>query len=260
MTLNNQFENYSIAVLNETFANDWRGNMRRIIVTDYTRFSEQSNDRCVAGIDVVDGSCVRPMGYLSISQCDNLGVRPGAILEGNFQPLRGASNPHSEDCGYTLQKLRVVGMASSEAFRDVLNSSLSKSVCDGFESKVSAGEKVIPLGRESSRSIITVRVNPKDIVVVENQYEPKKIRVNFTDSSGVAYRYISITDNGFYSHAIQHHENEDLAKINSFMRMQDEVFIRVGLSRAYAVGDRNGYWLQANGIYMFPDYPDYLRP
>lgn len=51
-----------------------------------------------------------------------------------------------------------------------------------------------------------------------------------------------------------------LSDINNFISKQNIAYIRLGLSREYSSPDgRNGYWLQVNGIYTFPDYNKNIR-
>jgi hypothetical protein len=70
-----------------------------------------------------------------------------------------------------------------------------------------------------------------------------------------------MTDLGFYGYAVAH-AGDDVAlnRLNEFVHSQDEVFVRIGLSREYTSPDgRRGFWVQANGIYTFPDYPEDIR-
>src|SRR6185503_9690230 len=110
------------------------------------------------------------------------------------------------------------------------------------------------------RSIITLSVDPESVEIVEDSYNKGKIKIFFTDPSGVDFRYIAITDLGFYDHAMQHHAQSDLNKLNSLLNEQDEVMLRIGLSRIHTNPQgKTGYWMQANGIYSFPDYPKDIR-
>ena len=111
-----------------------------------------------------------------------------------------------------------------------------------------------------TRSIITISTSHANIEIVEDFYKPGKIKLNFTDQSGRDFKYIPITDLGFHDYAIQHHQSNDLNSLNSFIRAQSEVLLRLGLSGSYkAPNGREGYWLQANGIYTFPDYHQEIR-
>ena len=130
----------------------------------------------------------------------------------------------------------------------------------GLEISLPAGEKVIPAGHEVQRSIITLKIAPHNIEIVEDSYKPGSIKLHFTDSSGRRHRFLSITDLGFYDYAHRHRESGALAALNIEIARQDEVFLRIGLSRSYRNPQgKEGFWMQANGIYTFPTVLRYIR-
>jgi hypothetical protein len=73
------------------------------------------------------------------------------------------------------------------------------------------------------------------------------------------FRYLSITDRGFYDYASKHQLDGEIHRINAYLQSQEELYLRVGVGRQWKVGDRDGYWLQVNGIYTFPDYLEEVR-
>jgi len=231
---------------------------RIIIVTDLTRFNKPEIV-CTAGIDESSGQCIRPMPYLALSECKRLNVLPGARICGDFTPFNDRTGPHQED--YSYKKLKHLGPSSSSEFKNALRQGLYESVEEGFEVTLNDNQKHIPIGHEVQRSIITVRISPSEIEIVESSYKPGKIKLNFRDLSGRKFRYIPITDLGFHEYALQHHSRNELRKVNSMIKAQKEVYLRIGLSRKYQSpnDERNGYWLQANGIYTFPDYNKEMR-
>lgn len=231
--------------------------MRTVIVTDLTRFSKKENV-CTAVIDLSTGECIRPMPYFKGDVCEKLNLQPGAILKGNLTIKKDASNPHIEDANYS--KLTFEGPSTSEQFKTVLNNSLSPSVSDGFGVNFSDGQKHIPIDEVANCSIITINVSPGDISIHEDQYKPGKIKVTVTDQAGHQFRYLAITDLGFYDYAMKHQNDGKLQEIQNFVSSQQEIFLRIGLSREFQVPDgKNGYWLQVNGIYTFPDYQHDIR-
>ena len=231
---------------------------RTIIVTDLTRFNKPEIV-CIAGIDEDSGECIRPIPYLELSECQRLNILPGARLIGDFTPFTDRVGPHQED--YRHKKLKFLGPGSSIEFKNALRQGLYESVEEGFEVTLNDNQKHIPIECSVPRSIITISVNPSEIEIVENPYKPEKIKINFRDLSGRKFRYITITDLGFHKHALRHHSNKELEKVNSMIKAQEEVYLRIGLSREFQPpnDDRNGYWLQANGIYTFPDYIEEIR-
>jgi len=226
---------------------------RIIIVTDLTRL-HNPEIVCTAGIDEDSGECIRPMPYLKLSECQRLNVLPGAKLSGDFTPSPDRAGPHQED--YCCKNLKFLSPSSSSEFKNALRQGLYKSLEEGFEVTLNDNQKHIPVDQEVQRSIITVSTSPSEIKIIESSYKPGKIKLNFRDLSGRKFRYISITDIGFHEYALQHHSRNELRKVNSMIKAQEEIYLRIGLSREYQPPNdaRNGYWLQANGIYTFPDY------
>lgn len=231
---------------------------RSIIITDLTRFKAGNPHVCTAGIDRETGECIRPMPYLPFTECTRLGILPGGILTGEFTATKGRTAPHTEDCHY--QKLTFDGPCSGREFRQVLAGSCFPSVEAGFEVALPPGEKVIPHDQPVRRSIITLQVKPHEIEIVEDSYKPGSIKLHFTDSSGRRHRFLPITDLGFYDYAQRHRDTGSLAALNSEIARQEEVFLRIGLSRRYkSPQGKEGFWMQANGIYTFPAVLRYIR-
>jgi hypothetical protein len=230
---------------------------RTIIVTDFTRFTKK-DIVCTAGIDPKDGQCIRPMPYLQSSECKRLKILPGALLSSDFKPSANRSGPHQEDCKYG--PLTFLGPCTGALFRQVLQGSTFPSVEAGFEIELPPDQKFLPVGHRVQRSIITIAVAPNDVEIIEDRYKPGKIKIHFRDQSGRSFRYIGVTDLGFHDYALQHHEADELAAVNQLLQSQEQVFLRIGLSRDYKSPDgRQGYWLQANGIYTFPHCHEKIR-
>jgi hypothetical protein len=228
---------------------------KTMIVTDLTRFSTPDKV-CVAVIDQESGKCMRPMPYFSSELCKKHNLQPGAILTGKME-LTGGENPHVEDASY--DKLTFIGPCTSEVFQNILKNSLSPSVACGFGYDFSQGQKHIPYSEVANCSIITIKVRPQDIEIHEDQYKPGKIKLTFTDSANHQYRYIGITDRGFYDYAMKHQSDGKLYNVQSFIERQKKIYLRIGLSRRYSIQGRDGYWLQVNGIYTFPEYQKDIR-
>ena len=213
---------------------------------------------CTAAIDVESGECLRPMPYLKNEDCVKLGIHPGAILVGDLEFQPHSSIPHIEDANWS--NLEFHGACSGTKFKDILNNSLSDSIKIGFGVDFQIGQKSIPKETPSEVSIITIKLNPRQLRIHEDQYKPGKIKATITDSDGHRYSYLPITDRGFYDYAKKHQDDGRLDEVTSLIENQDEVFLRVGLSRAWSPnGDSDCYWLQVNGIYTFPDFHDEIR-
>lgn len=225
---------------------------RSIIVTDLTRFTNESSV-CVAGIDVASGQCIRPMPYLATSICQKLKILPGAILTGTFTPIPNLTGPHQEDTNH--KDLRFNGPCTSDQFKNALAVGLFNSIGEGFEIDLAVDQKYVPIDHNLGRSIITIRVEPTDIDLIEDIYNPGRIKMHLADGSGRSFRYLPITDLGFYRHAMAHHKTDDLESLNSFIHEQEEIYIRIGLGRSW----NNVYWMQVNGVYTFPGYLSEIR-
>jgi hypothetical protein len=198
------------------------------------------------------------MPHLPFTECTRLGMLPGGILTGDFAFSKNRAAPHIEDCDY--KNLKFNGPGSGKEFKQVLKGSSFASIEEGFEVSLADGEKVIPAGHRVERSIITLQVAPDEIEVVEDGYQVGKIKLHFTDSSGREYRYFPIADLGFYDYAQRHRESGALELLNQQIGEQKTIFLRIGLSRSYrSPQGKEGFWLQANGIYTFPDVLRYIR-
>ncbi len=169
--------------------------MREVIITDLTRFSSNENV-CIAAIDVKTGECLRPMPYLESEKCEELGIHPGAILKGDLSFKTHNTNPHIEDVSYT--ELGFHGACSGERFKELLESTLSNSVSEGFGIDFSLGQKHIPHDQKACCSIITIKIKPSQLIIHEDQFKPGKIKATFTDNKRNSYNYLSITDRGFW--------------------------------------------------------------
>jgi hypothetical protein len=228
----------------------------KIIITDLTRFTNQ-DIVCIAGVNPETNECIRPMPYIQKSSCQKLNILPGAIIEGDFSP-RTCNAPHTED--KNRANLKFLGPCSSEAFKNILQSTSSASVEDGFGITLASGQKCIPHDNPPTKSIITLPLNPNDLNIVEDGYKPGKLRVNFTDRAGNSFRYLSITDLGFFEYAERHAAEDKIDELNDFIHSQEELYIRLGLGRLHQTSDGiNGFWLQVNGIYTFPEYNEDIR-
>ena len=223
--------------------------MSKYIVTDLTRFNKEESV-CTAIVDKDTGQCFRPLPYLKSQRCKELNIHPGAILEGTLTLKADRQSPHTEDAFY--DKLRYLGPCTSDEFKAVLINTLSPSISRGFNHQFMQGDKVIPKNIKPTKSIITIKVLPHQFSIFEDQFKPGKIKCSFYDLSGHRYQYLPITDRGYHHYAQSHRNDGKLAELQRELRQQNEIFLRIGLSREHAQGDRDGYWLQVNGIYTFP--------
>ncbi len=236
--------------------------MKKIVVTDLTRFSDRSI-ACLAGLDTSTGECIRPLGqgrhYFQYENLKKLNVQPGSILEGGFARM-GTAGPHSEDHAYQ-GSVKLAGTASSDEFLQYLDTNAVETVRDGF--KAEPIDRVFPVHQPPPVSIITLKLaKPRSqIQIVEDKFDASKIKAHVTDAAGFKLSFTPITDLGFSDHVDNLRKTDPgLKKLNQFIQQQDSVYLRVGLSRAHSAGPaRSGFWVQLNGIYTFPNYRTDLR-
>jgi len=225
-------------------------------LSPHPRFSKLDKV-CTAVIDMKTGRCLRPMPYLKSQTVKKLKIHPGAILEGEITLNQGVENPHIEDASH--KDLKYVGPASGEEFKSILERTLSNSVTSGFGVPFAAGQKHIPAGQKAACSIITIKVSPSKLSIHEDQFNPGRIKVSFTDGADQSYRYLSITDRGFFDYAKKHQDDGQLTTVQKFISTQKEIYLRIGVGRIWESGGKKGYWLQVNGIYTFPEFLKEIR-
>jgi len=228
-----------------------------IIITDLTRFSKPEKV-CIAGVNIDTGECIRPLPYISLKKCKELNILPGSKLRGEFTKNNNRGYPHIEDSYY--KNLKHIGASTSNDFQQALEKTLQDSIADGFDFPFPEGGKVIPHNKKPKQSIITLKINPAQIRIVEDSYNPGKIKLNFKDNDSKKYTYLPITDLGFYNYALNHFKDSKFPNdINTFIDSQKELYLRIGLSGRYKNNGRDGYWLQVNGIYTFPNFDTEIR-
>lgn len=241
--------------------------MTDIIVTDLTRFGNREY-LCLAGLTHDGQHCIRPLrdfngrdpAYLTYAECRDHTILPGTILRADYRRPLNVHAPHSEDSVLTSQ-IQILGPASSEEFRTALDASAVNTVSAGFGIDIPHGDKFLSPGAPPARSIITLKVAPWQFRVVVDGYDNTKVRAHVTDADGKSFRYLSITDLGFYDYV----GNPDTRRVPASQAEQEihgqqELYLRLGLGRLFKAKDgREGYWLQVNGIYTFPNYNLVLR-
>lgn len=233
----------------------------RIVVTDLTRF--QSKELlCLAGLTEDGQQCIRPLsatkpGYLSFDICKKLNVLPGTILDGTFTTPQHVDAPHVEDRHFS--NLKAVGAVGSAEFQSILEKSSTTSIKTGFGCSSKPIDKV--LTSPPAKSIITLKLNPKRFQVVQNKFDNETIKAHLTDSDGLNLSFLSIADLGFYVNVGQSETRKISAKeVTEFIQGQDVLYVRLGLGRKHKSQDgREGYWMQVNGIYTFPNYQKIVR-
>ncbi len=153
------------------------------------------------------------------------------------------------------------GPCTSDEFENVLKATTYSSINDGFDDKVPAGTKVIPYDAPPSRSIITLKLKPSQVEIVRNAFDSKNLRLNIKDNDGRTYVYLSITDLGFHALAVSKQNDPNYTdELNEYIYSQKNVHLKMGLSRRHKTSDgRDGFWIQVNGIYTFPEFMTAVR-
>jgi hypothetical protein len=214
----------------------------------------------MAGLTEDGKTCIRPQrdarpSYISYKTFKDHNVLPGTILEANFTNMPEVHAPHIEDRYFDKFKIR--GICTSAQFEDVLRASSHSSLAAGFGIPIRG--KV--LTETPTGSIITLSVKPGQFTLIGDGFNPDKVKANITDGTGLSLNYLSITDLGFHDY-VGHSKTRRMSidEMNAFINTQDDIYLRIGLSRQYQADDgRDGYWLQVNGIYTFPNFEQVLR-
>lgn len=239
----------------------------KIIVTDLTRFKNPLIV-CLAGIDPDTGVCVRPMvpsgqglDYLTFDQVRRHNIIPGSCLEANFLAEAGVHPPHVED-HRVVGPLKLAEAATSHAFQAVLDRTSVTTVRQGFGAN--PVNRLFPVSSPPPISIVTLKLDSPSTqfrLIVDRGYGELKFKAHVRDAAGFELSWLSVTDLGFSDHLQRVIATDpDLAELNAFLQSQEVLYLRVGLSRQYAPSpDRNGFWVQLNGIYSFPNYREDLR-
>jgi hypothetical protein len=190
--------------------------------------------------------------YLTRMRLKELNIIPGAIVSGELQLLSNTHKPHIEDASY--QNLRFDRVCSGNEFREILKQSLSENIEAGFGVTLDHHQKHISPSYYPSKSLITISVNPKSVTVFQdNGFGKERIKIHFMDKNAKQYRFMPVNDLGYWLYAKRHFGFDE---INSIIHAQKELFLRVGLGRFYKNphDNREGYWIQINGIYSFPSH------
>ena len=239
----------------------------KIIVTDLTRFRDPTIV-CLAGIEPVTGQCIRPMllrqqtyKYLSFDAVKEKKVMPGSWLEGDFAKISNLKAPHLEDHS-VIGNLRQHGASSGSDFERVLDNSSVSTVQAGFGTR--PDNRLYARETPPACSIMTLKLSfPRTQfkLTVDTGFGAIKFKAHITDASGYELSFLPVTDLGFSDHLKQIRVTDPtLNGLNSFLHGQKTLYIRLGLTRPYAPKpERDGYWVQINGIYSFPNYRKDLR-
>jgi hypothetical protein len=198
------------------------------------------------------------MPYLTYEYVRANNIIPGSQFTGKFTPIPAREAPHVEDC-FTENLTQVASLSKME-FEGVLEGSKWASVSDGFEFDLSGGKRVIPKEYKSPRSIITIGVDPSHIEIRRQTFENgTKTKVSFKDATGNQFVNAPIADLGFHDFAVKCSQSE-LDQLNIDVKGSRIVYLRLGLSRVHrASADRDGCWVQVNGIYTFPSKINVVR-
>ena len=209
--------------------------LKEIIITDLTRFKNQ-NINCIAGIDIETGECIRPKPYLTKEKIQELGLKIGSRVVGNFTRCYPVDKPHVEDNLYGV--LKRIEELEIEDFFKVLDKNSVGSINEGFGVVVN-GKKILE-GNEPKKSIITLKIFSELLEVIRDSYG--KIRVNLEDMVGSKYPLLALTESKNYERIEKYGSVEH---INGELLASEYVYLRIGVSRLY----QGAYWLQVNGIY-----------
>ncbi len=222
----------------------------RFLVTDLTKFATD-DCHCVAGIGE-DGKCYRPVReFFTPRECRTYCILPGALLEVRFQHVAEARAPHNEDCH--REYVRFLRKGRVREFAATLAGSCWPSVAQGFGVDHGSCRRCIPAESAPQRSIITVEI-PLGSCFFHRDECSGKIRFTFFDLTGDHYANMPLADLKLRELLEANSGNRAIDRLNSFLHRQETVYLRIGIGRLFRANERQGYWLQVNGVYSFPDW------
>lgn len=231
--------------------------MMRVVLTEITRL--HGGYCCIAGICHEDGLLYR-LSNPSVMRTQVISNkwRVGTELEGTFV-RQGQDRVHIEDSRWQASQTGMV----AESYH--LKFLFEHSVKQSLESSLGITGRGTPVSdiRPQGCSIVTVRPISFDIRIRETRPEwnnQPSIRATFkldnqlscVDTSNIPVNDIRFfkADGGIDSDAVRCAQRH----VESYRRGDEELFIRVGLTRPYAVpgsGEVPKYWLQVDGLHFF---------
>ena len=230
---------------------------KEIIITDLSKM--HGGRVCIFGIDD-DKNHIRPVipysgvkeSYLFDGEGHQI-IKPFAKIEFDFfDPL--PKPPHTEDwvinTGY---RPRLTGFLSEKERKKLLESILDGFVKEIFGAEIHEGRYTNP--GEGRRSLGTIKVaNVLDVNYSMKEGGKYQYRITFSDMSEEIYN-LQVTDCAFREYCdtqrIQIGKNPGSIKDELRRKLnQSDLFLRVGLTRLF----KGVHWLQASGLYAFPDY------
>jgi hypothetical protein len=226
-----------------------------LTLTDVTHL--HGNLICLAGLTDGGLQTIRPLvaegsHYMTVAQCSALNLQPGTVIEVGH-PAAPLIQPHIEDRPNST--MAVLGRCSGEVFESLLEASAVRSFSAGFG--VAVEDKCIPFTTVPTKSIITLETNWANLTVLQDNYG--RIRAHVRDAAGVELRYLPVNDLGLCDHVGEPPKRATMARFNEMLAEADKIYLRLGIGRRYATAERDGYWLQVNGIYTFPNYISEIR-
>lgn len=198
--------------------------------------------------------------YIKFQSIKNFQIIPGSCLEGNFVRLPGLPAPHIED-RQIVGEMHEVDSASAAEFEQVLEKSSFTTVESAFG--MLPQNRLYPPATPPPMSIITLKLTSPSTQfnLKVDRFNELKLKADVFDANGYMLSWLPVTDLGFCDHIASIRKTDpQLSQLNAFINSQRIVYLRIGLSRRFfADHDRDGYWLQLNGIYSFPNFRQDLR-
>lgn len=203
------------------------------------------------------------LDYFNFQTVKDHQIIPGSCLEGNFVRQPNLSAPHIED-HKILGQLQDADAATAAAFEQVLEESSFTTLNDGF-GMLPVNRLYLPAA-PPPLSIITLKLTSPGTqfkLVADSGFGELKLKLkaHVRDATGYELSWLPVTDLGFCDHIARIREADpQLRQLNAFIQGQRVVYLRIGLTRRFAPSpDRDGYWVQLNGIYSFPNFRQDLR-
>lgn len=226
---------------------------KTIVLVDITKL--HGGKCCVAGVCREEGGRLYRLSspYVTREFVNEHGWKVGTELSGVFEKEVNAGKIHCEDSFWNAAETGNVCVGGD--LKTIFEGSCVESLRNdlGIVGKGTPVNEFVPHGR----SIVTVvpQYISRQICSPFNPGGKPSIKLAFT-AGGMNLKYIPITDVRFYHDDGSIDENAVAVAqghIRAFGRDEEELFVRVGITRAYDPKQQNDlkYWTQIDGLHFF---------
>ncbi len=224
----------------------------RIVLSHLTRM--EAPRICVAGIEPTTGRHIRPITGRSNPLTRELlteehgGFALGALVE--LGDIKANPNPpETEDHLFWPNRARVVGRLSPNRYLDLIRANARHSLRGIFGEELERHNRSYAIeGGHGTASLGILKLQRKSDIQID-RYGKLRLRLIRADEMPA---HLPVTDLRFVEADHRTIRADVVADVQTRMRRGIEVYLMLGLSRAFLRDDddRDRHWLQVNGVCM----------